>query len=95
MAGLEPTGEANQPPLFVVRDVRITNRQRVGQDGKHLKCQLTDGSAVLEGIAFRWGEVEQELPEAVDVACHIELNEWNGRERLQLNIQDFRPTISE
>jgi hypothetical protein len=28
----------------------------------------------------------------VDVAYTLEINEWNGRQRLQLNIKDIKPT---
>jgi hypothetical protein len=31
-----------------------------------------------------------QLPTYVDVAYHLELNEWNGREQLQMNVVDLR-----
>jgi single-stranded-DNA-specific exonuclease len=91
LARLEPTGEANPAPLFAVSRVRITERQPVGAEGRHLKLQITDGSTQVEAIAFRWGEQSDALPDMVDVAFHLEVNEWNGQRRLQLNVQDFRP----
>ncbi|MGQ9518137.1 MAG: hypothetical protein ACUVT1_12795 [Anaerolineae bacterium] len=27
----------------------------------------------------------------MDIAYHLEENEWNGQVRLQLNVQDIRP----
>jgi hypothetical protein len=30
------------------------------------------------------------LPDRIDVAYSLEVNEWNGEKRLQLNIQDLR-----
>jgi single-stranded-DNA-specific exonuclease len=91
LAGLEPTGEANPPPLFVARGARIMERQRVGTEGRHLKLGLTDGGQPVEAIAFRWGELHDTLPEEVDVVYHLEVNVWNDRRRLQINVQDLRP----
>jgi hypothetical protein len=31
------------------------------------------------------------LPEEVDVVYHLEVNVWNDRRRLQINVQDLRP----
>lgn len=91
LAKLEPTGEANPQPLFVVRNAAIVNMQTVGSEGQHLKLQVTDGKgSSLEAIAFRRGEQSAELPRQVDLACHLEVNEWNGNRRLQLNVRDIR-----
>jgi hypothetical protein len=32
------------------------------------------------------------LPRYIDIAYHFELNEWNGREQLQLNLCDLKPS---
>lgn len=88
---LEPTGEANRPPLFAVRDVKIVDRRGVGAEGKHLKLSVSDGTVVAEAIAFRRGDLLNDLPERVDLACHLEDGEWNGQRRVQLNVQDFHP----
>ncbi len=88
---LEPTGEENPTPLFVTRNARLAGRQTVGAEGQHLRLTLSDGKTSLEAIAFRRGEEIDTLPEQVDVAYQLETNSWNGRSRLQLNVQDIRP----
>jgi single-stranded-DNA-specific exonuclease len=90
LAGLEPTGEANRQPLFVARDLTIVDRRTVG-DGKHLKLTVTDGTATADAIAFRLGQQLESLPARIDIAFHLEADEWNDRRRLQLNVRDFRP----
>jgi hypothetical protein len=30
----------------------------------------------------------------VDIVYHLEVNEWNDQQRLQLNVQDVRPSGS-
>ena len=75
-----------------VRAARIVNRYAVGADGKHLKLTLSDdGVNQIEAIAFRLGELAESLPEYVDVAYQLEVDQWNGNRRLQCNVQDIRP----
>ncbi len=88
---LEPCGYANPYPLFASRNVRLLGQRAVGNDGQHLKLTLSDGQTNWDGIAFRQGDWTGKLPDHVDVAYHLEVNEWNNRRRLQLNVQDVRP----
>jgi len=90
---LEPCGYANPSPLFASRNVRLLGQRAVGKDGRHLKLALSDGQAPWDGIAFRQGEWAGKLPDHVDIAYHLEVNEWNDRRRLQLNVQDVRPAV--
>lgn len=92
LARLEPIGQGNPPGLFVCRGCRVRDVRAVGS-GKHLKLVL-DGhnhSPVLDGIGFGLGERAAALSAGcrVDVAFHLEVNEWQGRRSLQLNIQDL------
>jgi single-stranded-DNA-specific exonuclease len=63
----------------------------VGRESRHLKLALADGSMTWDAIAFRQGAWAGRLPEVIDVAYYLEVNEWNNQRRLQLNVQDIRP----
>ncbi len=91
LAQLEPCGHANPHPLFLSRDVRVQDQRAVGNEGKHLKLTLSGDQVTWDGIAFRQGEWAGKLPDRVDIAYHLEVNEWNDQRRLQLNVQDVRP----
>lgn len=91
LAQLEPCGYANPQPLFLSRNVRLLGQRAVGNEGRHLKLTLSDGQVVWDGIAFRQGEWAGKLPNRVDLVYHLEINEWNDQQRLQLNVQDVRP----
>jgi single-stranded-DNA-specific exonuclease len=91
LSPLEPCGYANPQPLFVSRAVPVLYHRAVGREGRHLKLALSDGTATWDAIAFRQGAWAGQLPATIDVAYHLEVNEWNGRRRLQLNVQDMRP----
>ena len=88
---LEPCGYANPNPLFQSRNVRVQHQRAVGKEGRHLKLILSDGRCTWDAIAFRQGEWAGKLPDRVDMVYHLEVNEWNDKRRLQLNVQDVRP----
>jgi single-stranded-DNA-specific exonuclease len=88
---LEPTGVENPKAVFVSRDLRIVHARPVGKDEAHLKLALTDGWITYDAIAFRMGHWWRNLPPAVDVMYTYEVNEYNGRKTLQLNVRDLKP----
>ena len=92
LARLEPCGHENPVPILCTRGARVVDARAVGADGKHLKLTLSDGTRWLDAIAFRQAHWLGHLPPQVDVAFTLEINEWNGEHRLQLNVQDLRPT---
>ena len=96
LSRLEPLGQANPSPLLVVRGCRVRSARAVGS-GKHLKLVLDGypGSAVLDGIGFGLGERANGLAADahLDIAFHLEVNEWQGRRTLQLNVQDLRTAV--
>jgi len=87
---LEPTGAGNRTPLFVTRGLRVVEARRVGKEAKHLRLRLADGAHWMDAIAFKQGDWAERMPPEVDVAFHLEINEWNGSSRRQLNVQDLR-----
>jgi single-stranded-DNA-specific exonuclease len=87
---LEPCGEENPAPCFLSRGVPVANAQVVGSEGRHLKLALGSDEQLVDGIAFRMGPLFEELGDRVDVVYALEVNEWNGERRLQLNVQDLR-----
>lgn len=93
LARLEPTGEANDAPLFLCHNCRVREARAVGQ-GKHLKLTIDrdPGSSVLDAIAFHQGKWRDALGQGsrIDLAFHLEINEWQNRQQLQLNVQDLR-----
>lgn len=88
---LEPFGYANPAPVFMTRRLRVLDGRAVGARRAHLKLYLSDGRTRWDAIAFRQAHWLKCLPAWIDAAYHLELNEWNGHERLQLNVQDLRP----
>jgi single-stranded-DNA-specific exonuclease len=87
---LKPYGYANPAPIFVTRRLRVVDGRVVGAKRSHLKLNLSNGRDQMDAIAFRQAHWLKRLPNYVDVAYHLELNEWNNHRRLQLNVRDLR-----
>jgi single-stranded-DNA-specific exonuclease len=87
----QPCGYGNPTPLLATRGLKISSARTVGAEARHLKLGLTDGWVTMDAIAFQQGEWQSRLPARVDVAFHLELNEWGGSQRLQMNVRDIHP----
>lgn len=88
---LQPTGQGNQPAFFISRDVFVKKAWPVGKNKNHLKLILSDGKLTFDAIAFGQGEIYLQLPDNVNILFSFEMNEFNGRKTLQLNIKDIKP----
>ena len=55
---------------------------------------LYDGQTAREAIGFGMGAMLGDVSSAssVDAVYSLECNEWNGDERLQLKLEDIRPS---
>jgi single-stranded-DNA-specific exonuclease len=93
---LEPTGHLNATPVFITRNVYALERRVVGKEGQHLKLKIARaGRPPLDAIGFGLGAWASNMPERIDVAYQLEMNEWNGHRTLQLNLQDIRPAADD
>jgi len=90
VAQLEPTGASNPSALFCSRNCRVLRASTVGK-GEHLKLLIASGNTQLDAIAFRQGALLENLPDKVDIAYTFEINEFNGRSTMQLNVRDIQP----
>lgn len=91
---LEPTGRGNPEALFCSRNLQVKQARAVG-DGQHLKLTLRAGTKDYDGIAFRQGYWLEEMPNLVDIAYAFDINNYMGRQTLQLNIKDIKPSVDE
>ncbi len=91
MSRLEPFGNGNSEPLFLLQDVSVRSFKVVGKD--HLKLRLQEGTrGGLSCIAFKMAEHAQTLRSdaPLEVAAHMFKNEFQGVEKLELRVRDLR-----
>ena len=87
----QPTGYGNPDAVFVSRDVKVKASRTVGSEGKHLKLTLDDErGSTFDAIGFRIGNLQADLPPRLDLMYTLEINEYNGRSSLQLNLKDVK-----
>ena len=85
---LRPFGHSNPLPVWAIRNVTPVYAPRV-IGGKHLKLIFNLAGKQREAIGFGMGE--RQVPSGpLDIAFNLLLNRFNGREYLQLHLQDFR-----
>ena len=84
---LQPTGNANPDPVFLLTNAQVQDMRPVGRDGAHLKCNLFEGSTLRSAIGFSLGKRTADMHGLTDVLFAPELNEWNGSVTVQCNIK--------
>jgi single-stranded-DNA-specific exonuclease len=90
---LGPFGEGNPEPVFATKGVRLASPpKRVGTNGDHLQLVITDNTATLRGIGFRFGKYEKKLLERefFDVAYQPQINNFNGNSTVEFNLVDIQ-----
>ena len=92
---LEPHGPGNMKPVFLSKNVYTTDIKILKEE--HLKLSMTQPNSdiVLEGIGFNMVGKEEIVAHGLpyDIVYTLEVNSWNNRETLQLNIKDIRSSI--
>jgi hypothetical protein len=58
----------------------------------HLRLTVSDGKITYDAVAFRQAHWAEAMPPRIDLAYTFELNEFNGRTSLQLNVRDIKPS---
>lgn len=93
---LEPCGNGNPKPVFMCKNVHVAECKTVGRDGKHLKLKISRASQPpLDAIGFGLGDWVNHMPDRIDIAFELEMNEWQNKQTLQANLQDIRPANRE
>jgi len=93
---LGPFGSGNPEPTLVLRNLRVASARIVGAN--HLKLAVMGRSGPrLDAIGFKMGTLESRglsPSEPIDVACALDINAWNGAERVQLRLKDVRASVN-
>lgn len=92
LSRMEPFGRGNEQPLLRIRDAGLVKYSTMGKEREHLKIVVQAGGRQVEAIAWRGANRSKELVmrRRIDLVGRLEINAWNGQERLQMVIEDFR-----
>jgi single-stranded-DNA-specific exonuclease len=96
IAAAGPFGAGNAEPVLALPDVRVVFADLVGKD--HVRLRLAGGDGTrLDAIAFRAAQTPlgQGLlaarGKAIHAAGRLKIDEWNGKIRVQLQLEDAAP----
>lgn len=92
LSQLEPCGTGCPRPVFCMSELTVERLNAVG-NGKHLRLRLrTQDGASVQAIYFSAGQLLKKLTvgERVDVAFHLQINEYHDVRTVQLSVLDLR-----
>ena len=92
---MEPFGMGNKEPIFLLREMLLSDVRMVGNGSKHLKLALrakNGNPKIFDSIGFKLGEEFSDLSkgELVDVVFTLSEDEWNGSKKIQLMLIDLK-----
>ena len=90
LAGLEPFGQGNPEPLFLLREMAVVTARRVGEQGGHLQLRLQKKSQTVNAIFFGGGDKQLSKGETVDAVVILTVNTWQGQVGLSLQVRALR-----
>ena len=88
---LAPFGSGNPLPTFVSRRVEVTDLRQIGNQGEHLKFRVKHNGITWDTIGFGLGDYSKEITGKLDIVFNLDIDRWNGEEKLRLNLLDFDP----
>lgn len=94
----EPYGLGNPTPVFLTKDVQVSNPRLIGKNSNHLKFTVEGLDAIYFNAPpspeLRRG-VGGEVGIGEDIVYSLGENTWNGQTKLQLVVKDIKSTDHE
>lgn len=83
-----PFGISNPAPKFLFQNLKSRQCYQMGKKDKHLKIYLENG---IQAVAFNLGDKAAEFSaKKFDLIAQPEINRWQGKENIQLKVDDYR-----
>jgi single-stranded-DNA-specific exonuclease len=93
---LEPFGAENPSPIFLVQNISVYGLKRIGREESHVRFQAVQGDTRIDAVGFNLAEeftsIDEKL-DKVDLACEFQVNDWGGRNKLELKVLDLRYSV--
>ncbi|MBQ8460737.1 single-stranded-DNA-specific exonuclease RecJ [bacterium] len=89
LSKLEPFGASNPSPVFVLNNLRVSQKRLMGSDNSHLRLIVSSDTDEFTSIWWKHGDIGLSSGDIVDIAFHPQINEYNGNISVQLIIDDI------
>ncbi|OGS22458.1 MAG: single-stranded-DNA-specific exonuclease RecJ [Elusimicrobia bacterium RIFOXYA2_FULL_39_19] len=93
---LEPFGIENPYPVFLINNVKVEEHSQVGAGYNHLRLKMQENGNNIYAIGWNLGEMSStvlNLSKFIDVVVQVEINRWQNKENVQLQILDMKPVL--
>lgn len=91
---MEPYGPDNVRPIFLAKGVRDAGYTKLVKDA-HISFHVTQGQNTVKGIGYNMPQhidiIKSGKP--FDLVFHLQLNEWQGNQTVQLQVIDVKATV--
>lgn len=93
---LSPMGMGNKTPVFKLSNVNISNARLIGNEQNHIKMSVIKNDISVDAVAFSMADRINEIKDnyTYDIIASVEINRWENRDYVQLQIKEFKPSIS-
>ena len=86
---LAPFGRGNSRPVFASQNLKVGKFLR--KNSQHLFCWLAEKGNYLEAAGFGMAKtINLSQDDVVDIAYYPQINDWQGMNRIQLNLKDIK-----
>ncbi|SFE27379.1 single-stranded-DNA-specific exonuclease RecJ [Alteribacillus iranensis] len=88
---LAPFGVGHPKPVFLLEDVQVASKRKIGSEKNHLKAEWERNGKRLDCVGFYLGHIADQLTEqaTASVVGELAVNEWNGFRKPQLFLKDL------
>ncbi len=93
MALLEPFGAENPVPCFMSKAVKLQEVKLIGKEKNHVRFRARQREGRIAGVGFGFADMFESIDvatELFDIVYELNLNTWNGREKLEIKLVDLR-----
>jgi single-stranded-DNA-specific exonuclease len=87
---LAPFGQDNPEPVLALKEIELAQAPRLVGSGEHFQFSIHNGSTSVGGIAWKMADRMPPVDQKIDLAFRLKWNNWNGRQNLQMELQDWK-----
>ncbi len=86
---LEPFGKGNKAPVFLLKNITVSDYKKIGSDKNHFRCTINNEVNKIPAVAFSNNIILEDTLK-YDAIISVQKNEWNGRISVQAQIHDIK-----
>ena len=90
---MEPVGQGNPKPMFIIRDISIVQTRFMGADSTHARfTAVSETGGRCECVLFKRAQELKDIlfaGEPAELIGTVERQTWNGRERVQFIVEEM------